>query len=199
MYSTKHIIQDSLNEALSSLQTFIGNPANIEAIEQAASLMADALQTGHTILTCGNGGSLCDASHFAEELTGRFRSNRMALPAVALNDAAHITCVGNDYAFDEIFSRAVEAIGRQGDVLIAISTSGESSNILRAVDAAHQKGMKVLGLTSNTDNTLRRTADVAVCAPKTRYSDRIQEIHIKVIHIAIECIEKKLAESGFLS
>lgn len=199
MYSTKSIIQDSLNEALSALQTFIGNPSNIEAIEQAASLMADALGAGHTILTCGNGGSLCDASHFAEELTGRFRSNRMALPAVALNDAAHITCVGNDYAFDEIFSRGVEAIGRQGDVLMAISTSGESSNILRAVDAAHRKGMKVLGLTSDTGNTLHRTADVAVCAPKTRYSDRIQEIHIKVIHIAIECIEKKLAERGFLN
>lgn len=195
MQSTEHLIRESLNEALASLQTFIGRPANIEAIEQGASLLAEAIKGGHLVLSCGNGGSLCDATHFAEELTGRFRNNRVAMPAVALNDPAHITCVGNDYSFDDIFSRAVEAIGSKGDVLVALSTSGGSANVLRAVDAAHRKGMKVIGLTADTDNALRRAADVAICAPKTRYSDRIQEIHIKALHIMVQAVEEKLIYS----
>ncbi|MDD2437627.1 MAG: SIS domain-containing protein [Massilibacteroides sp.] len=187
------IIRDSLAEALDSLQRFMAQESNLVAVESAAKRMAAALAGGHKVMSCGNGGSLCDASHFAEELTGRYRSNRLPLPAVAINDAAHITCVGNDYSFAEIYSRYVEAVGDRGDVLLAISTSGNSENILNACEAAKQKGMWVVGLTCDSDNLLRRLSDVAICAPKTNYSDRIQEIHIKVIHILIQLIEHELA------
>ncbi len=136
---------------------------------------------------------MCDASHFAEELTGRFRSDRIPLPAIAINDAAHITCVGNDYSFLEIYSRFIDAIGKKGDILLAISTSGDSENIIRACKSAKKKGMIVIGLTCDSDNSLRTMSDVSICAPKTNYSDRIQEIHIKVIHIMIQLIEQKLS------
>lgn len=182
----------SLHEALQSLRAFIDNDHNIDLIAKAGDMIACAISRGNKVLSCGNGGSLCDATHFAEELTGRFRGNRNALPAIALNDPAHITCVGNDYSFAEIFSRHVMAIGKAGDVLVAISTSGGSANILNAVRAAHDKKMLVIGLTSDSDNALRREADVAICAPRTPYSDRIQEIHIKVLHIIVQAVEQKL-------
>lgn len=182
----------SLHEALQSLRAFIDNDHNIELIAKAGSIIAGAISRGNKVLSCGNGGSLCDATHFAEELTGRFRGNRNALPAIALNDPAHITCVGNDYSFAEIFSRYVMAVGKEGDVLVVISTSGGSANILNAVRAAHDKKMLVIGLTSDSDNTLRREADVAICAPRTPYSDRIQEIHIKVLHIIVQVVERQL-------
>ncbi len=189
---TYEIARNSFYEALNVLQAFIANEDNLLAVEKAAKTLAAALKEGNKVMSCGNGGSLCDATHFAEELTGRFRSDRNPLPAIALNDAAHLTCVANDFSFDEVFSRPVEALGRKGDVLLAISTSGNSRNIINAVKAAHRKGMTVIGLTCNNDNPLRRTADVAVCAPRTAYSDRIQEIHIKVIHIMIEALEALL-------
>lgn len=186
----------SLHEALQSLRAFIDERHNIELIAKAAGMIAGAIIRGNKVLSCGNGGSLCDATHFAEELTGRFRDNRNALPAIALNDPAHITCVGNDYSFAEIFSRNVMAIGNEGDVLVAISTSGGSANILNAVRAAHDKKMLVIGLTSDSDNALRREADVAICAPRTPYSDRIQEIHIKVLHIIVQDVERQLFGEG---
>ncbi len=187
------IIKESLEEALTSLQRFMSLDSNLEAVENAANRMSDALAGGHKVMSCGNGGSLCDASHFAEELTGRYRNNRVPLPAIAINDVAYITCVGNDYSFSEIYSRYVEAVGNKGDVLLAISTSGHSENILKACEAAKRKEMWVIGLTCDSDNPLRNLSDVAICAPKTPYSDRIQEIHIKVIHILIQLIENKLA------
>ena len=155
-------------------------------------LMASSLKQGGKILSCGNGGSLCDAMHFAEELTGRFRENRRPLPAMAINDPAYMTCTGNDFAFEDIFERWVEAFGKTDDILLAISTSGNSTNVLRAIRMAHRQGMKVIALTSDSDNPMRNEADVAICAPRTPYSDRIQEIHIKVIHIAIEALEAEL-------
>ncbi len=189
---THDIIRNSFYEALNTLQAFMANEDNLLAVEKAANALATALKEGNKVMSCGNGGSLCDATHFAEELTGRFRNNRNPLPAIALNDAAHLTCVANDYTFDEVFSRPVEALGQKGDVLLAISTSGNSRNIIQAVKAAHRKGLTVIGLTSNSDNTLRRMADIAICAPRTPHSDRIQEIHIKVIHIMIEALEAQL-------
>jgi D-sedoheptulose 7-phosphate isomerase len=183
------IIKTSLNEAAEKLHEFIDNPANLKDIEAAAMVMVKALSEGNKIISCGNGGSLCDATHFAEELTGRYRKNRNPLPAIAINDPGFITCTGNDLSFQDIFSRYVEGVGQKGDVLLAISTSGNSENIIKAVDAAKAKGMIVVGLTCSSENKLRRMADIAICTPKSDFSDRIQEIHIKVIHIIIQLIE----------
>ena len=144
------------------------------------------------MMSCGNGGSLCDATHFAEELTGRFRGSRRPLPAMSINDPAYFTCVGNDFSFGEIFQRWVEAFGKPGDVLLAISTSGTSGNVLKAVEAARRIGMKVIALTSVKGRPLAEAADAAVLAPDAPHSDRIQEIHIKVIHIMIEALEKRM-------
>ncbi|MDD3968659.1 MAG: SIS domain-containing protein [Proteiniphilum sp.] len=188
----KKMIESSLDEALLMLQTFISHPDTIDSIERAASTMATALQNGNKIISCGNGGSLCDATHFAEELTGRYRKNRAPLPAIAINDPAYITCVGNDFSFNDIYARYVEGVGRQGDVLLAISTSGNSTNIMRAADAARKKNITVVGLTCESDNALRAKSDIAICTPLSDFSDRIQEIHIKVIHMLIQSIEYSL-------
>ncbi len=185
-------ILSSLHEAQDTLNEFVANPQNIADISSAAQIMALAIGNGNKIISCGNGGSLCDATHFAEELTGRFRKNRRPLPAIAINDPGYISCAANDFSYDDIFARYVEGVGLAGDVLLAISTSGNSENVLRAVKVAHEKGMKVVALSSVGDNRLNATADVSVKAKRTPYSDRIQEIHIKVIHILVELIEKSL-------
>jgi D-sedoheptulose 7-phosphate isomerase len=143
-------------------------------------------------MSCGNGGSHCDAMHFAEELSGKFRDARPAIAAMALSEVSHITCVGNDYGFDFIFSRAVEALGRKGDVLLAISTSGNSKNILEACKAAKARGIKIIGLTGKDGGKLSKVSDVEIRVPYDGYADRIQEIHIKIIHIFILLIEKRL-------
>ena len=174
----KEIIRDSLRETRSILETFINNEANIESIYNAADICAEALQTGHKIICCGNGGSLCDATHFAEELTGRFRNDRRPLPALAINDPAYMTCVGNDFSFDEIFSRYVEAMGKEGDVLLAISTSGHSRNIINAVDQAHINRMKVIALTSLGKNELIEKADVVISTPSAAHSDPVSYTHL---------------------
>ena len=183
------LISFSLQEAQKALNDFLSRPETVGKIAEAAQLCAQCLLDGHKILSCGNGGSLCDATHFAEELTGRYRGNRHSLPAIAINDPAYLTCTANDFDFQDVFSRYVEGVGHEGDILLAISTSGTSENILRAVRAAKQKGMKVIALTSEGGNPLSQEAHCAVCAPRTPHSDRIQEIHIKVIHILIESIE----------
>ena len=186
------LIKHSLQEAHEELVTFMSDDANIAAIAEAGHIMSETLKQGGKIISCGNGGSLCDATHFAEELTGRYRFNRRSLPAIAINDPAYMTCVGNDFSFEDIYRRYAEGVGQAGDALLAISTSGNSENILWAVEAAHEKGMKVIGLTSEGGNKLSAVADVAVCAPRSAFSDRIQEIHIKVIHILIQLIEAEL-------
>lgn len=191
----KEIINNSLSEALSVLQKFINNPTNADAIEKAATTMAHCLANGNKIISCGNGGSICDAAHFAEELTGRFRKNRKPYPAIAINDSAYLTCVGNDYSFDEVFSRFVEAVGNNGDVLLAISTSGNSENVVRAAIKAQNLNMKVVALTKEGANLLRDNSDITIASPDAPFSDRVQEIHIKVIHILIQLIEAKLGHS----
>ena len=192
MNMTQTIIRSSLDEALDELTRFLADPQTLPAIGQGVEILAEALQSGHKVMSCGNGGSLCDATHFAEELTGRFRKSRRPLPAMSVNDPAYFTCVGNDYSFDVIFQRWVETFGRPGDVLVAISTSGTSSNVLKAVEAARGLGMRVIALTSVRGKPLADAADVAIKAPDAPHSDRIQEIHIKVIHIMIEALEKKM-------
>ncbi len=185
----KNIIENSLSKAQKVLDEFISNPENIARIETAAMIMANAIADGKKIIACGNGGSLCDATHFAEELTARFRNNRKALPAIAINDPAFITCSLNDFSPTSIFARYVEAMGQEGDVLLAISTSGNSQNVLEAVDMARERGMKVIALTGKSGGKLAQNCDVEIRAPMSDYSDRVQEIHIKVIHIFVECIE----------
>ena len=184
------IIQQELTEARSVLDTFIANPENLAAIDQAARLMANALTNRHKIISCGNGGSHCDAMHFAEELSGRYRHDRRSLAAIAISDSSHITCVGNDYGYDFIFSRFIEGLGNEGDVLMGISTSGNSANIIRAVEAARQRGMKVVLLTGKDGGKLAGQADVEIRVPHFGYADRVQEVHIKVIHLFILLIEK---------
>lgn len=188
----KDLIIESSEAILKEADIFWNSPGTIETIERAAALLSEALANGNKIISCGNGGSLCDATHFAEELTGRYRKNRTSLPAIAINDPAYITCVGNDFSFDEIYSRYVEGVGNEGDVLLAISTSGNSGNIVKAAESARLKKMKILVLTSTGNNRLSSLGDVVVAAPKADYSDRVQEIHIQVIHILIQAIEKQL-------
>ncbi len=185
-------ILNELQEAQKVLGDFIGSKENIEQIESVAELMAYALLNGNKIISCGNGGSHCDAMHFAEELSGRYRNNRKALAAIAISDPSHISCVGNDYGFDFIFSRFVEGLGNAGDVLLGISTSGNSKNIINATLAAREKGMKVVIFSGKDGGKLAGMADVEIRVPHFGYADRIQEIHIKVIHILIMLIEKKV-------
>ena len=191
----KELIRTSLIEAEQTLASFLADEKTIESIAQAADYCSTSLRNGHKIISCGNGGSLCDATHFAEELTGRYRNNRRPLPAIAINDPAYITCTGNDFSFNDVFSRYIEGVGCDGDVLLAISTSGNSANIVRAAQQAKAQGMKVIALTSKGLNKLAEVADIAICAPKAAHSDRIQEIHIKVIHILIQAIESELGLS----
>ena len=186
------IILAELAESRAVLNLFMANLANVQAIANAAQLMADALRQGRKIISCGNGGSHCDAMHFAEELSGRYRANRRSLAAIAISDPSHISCVGNDFGYDFIFSRFIEGLGNEGDVLMGISTSGNSANIIRAVGAARDKGMKVILLTGKDGGKLAGVADVEIRVPHFGYADRIQEIHIKVIHLFILLIENQL-------
>lgn len=184
-------IKSSFNDAHQVLEAFINKEENFKAIEKAGTIMSDAIKNGGKIISCGNGGSMCDAMHFAEELTGRFRNDRVSMPAVAISDPSHITCVGNDYGFDYIFSRYVEGMGQKGDVFLGISTSGNSKNIINAIKSAKEKGMTVVGLTGKTGGEMAELCDVEIRVPWTGYSDRVQEIHIKVIHCLIQYIESQ--------
>ncbi|NIK74201.1 D-sedoheptulose 7-phosphate isomerase [Thermonema lapsum] len=190
--SVEHLIVSELTTAAEVLQRFMNDPTNVQAIATAADYMVQAIRAQGKIMACGNGGSYCDALHFVEELTGRYRQDRPALPAVLLGDAAHLTCVGNDYGFEYVFSRAVEALGQPGDVLVAISTSGNSANVLRAAESAQKKGIRVIGLTGKDGGQLAQMADIALIVPYQGYADRIQEVHIKVIHLWIALIERQL-------
>jgi D-sedoheptulose 7-phosphate isomerase len=182
-------IKENFIEARQVLDSFIANESNWIAFENAGKIMVDAINNGNTIFSCGNGGSMCDAMHFAEELSGRFREDRRAIPALAISDPSHLTCVANDYGFDFVFSRFVEGFGKNGDVLLGISTSGNSKNIIKAALVAKEKGMKVIALTGKNGGELANIADVEIRIPGTKYSDRTQELHIKIIHSFIHYIE----------
>ena len=185
-------IKDHFSEAHKVLSTFLDDPLNFERIELAGTLMVDSLKKEGKIISCGNGGSMCDAMHFAEELTGRYKNNRRPLAAISISDASHMSCVGNDYGYDEVFSRYVEAVGRRGDVLLAISTSGNSANVIKATHMAVSKGMNVVALTGKDGGALAELATVEIRAPWSEYADRAQEIHIKVIHSLIDFIERNI-------
>ncbi|MDE1483492.1 D-sedoheptulose 7-phosphate isomerase [Xenorhabdus bovienii] len=189
------LIRSELSEAADTLAKFLNDDANIDAIQQAAVLLADSFKAGGKVLSCGNGGSHCDAMHFAEELTGRYRENRPGYPGIAISDPSHLSCVSNDFGYDYVFSRYLEAVGQKGDVLLGISTSGNSGNIIKAIEAAGAKGMKVITLTGKDGGKMAGTADVEIRVPHFGYADRIQEIHIKVIHILIQLIEKEMVKA----
>jgi D-sedoheptulose 7-phosphate isomerase len=189
-------ILSELKESAAILDEFIHSNAALSAIENSIVLMSNGLLNGNKIISCGNGGSMSDAMHFAEELSGKFRNERKPLPAIAIADPAYITCTGNDYGFDHIFARFIEGFGKEGDILLAISTSGNSPNVIKAAQAAKQLKMPVVALTGKNGGALSSIADIEIRAPHSNYSDRAQEIHIKVIHILIKQIEEALLKAG---
>lgn len=183
-------ILSHFTEAASVLQQFISEPINIARIEAAAELMAHSVKHQGKIISCGNGGSHCDAMHFAEELTGRYRNNRPAIAALCISDVSHISCVANDFGYEQVFSRFIEGLGQAQDCLLAISTTGNSKNVVLAAETAKAKGMKVIALTGKDGGALANIADIEIRAPYSEYADRAQEIHIKVIHSLIDAIEQ---------
>jgi D-sedoheptulose 7-phosphate isomerase len=187
---TQERIKQHFTEAAETLRLFTEDEQNMQRIAQAASMMAECLLNGGKIISCGNGGSHCDAMHFAEELSGRYRGNRRALAAIAISDPSHISCVGNDYGYEFIFSRYIEGLGKPGDILLGISSSGNSRNIILAMEAAKNQGMKTIGLTGKDGGQMAPLCDIEIRAPKSDYADRAQEIHIKVIHALIDSIEQ---------
>ncbi len=192
MNKVKTIIQNNFSEAKVLLDQFLKEEHNIDAIEMAGSVLIGAIKNGNKIISCGNGGSMCDAMHFAEELSGRFREDRKALPAIAISDPSHITCVANDYGFEYVFSRYIEGVGKPGDVLLAISTSGNSKNVVNAAQAAKQANMRVISLTGKEGGELAGLSDVEIRVPSSDYADRVQELHIKIIHSLIQIVESAI-------
>jgi D-sedoheptulose 7-phosphate isomerase len=189
-------IRDSLNEARVALDALLANEPAIAAIARAADLLVATFKAGGRVYACGNGGSMSDAMHFAEELTGRYRENRPALPALAISDVGHLTCVGNDFGYSEVFARFLEGHARAGDCLVAISTSGSSANVIKAAETAKARSTKVIALTGKPASKLEALADVSICTPGGRYADRVQELHIKVIHILIDRVERAMFGTG---
>jgi D-sedoheptulose 7-phosphate isomerase len=189
----RSIVIQELSQAAQVLQSFMGDENNLKNIEAAAKAIAQSVQSGGKVISCGNGGSHCDAMHFAEELTGKYREARKAIPAICISDPSHISCVSNDYGYEFVFSRYLEALGNKGDVLLGISTSGNSANIIRAAQTAKEKGMTVIILSGKDGGKLAPLADIELRVPHFGYADRIQEVHIKIIHILMLLIEKQVA------
>ena len=180
-------IASHFTEAADILAQF-STEENFLKIQHAGEILVASLRIGGKIISCGNGGSMCDAMHFAEELTGRYRDNRQALPAISISDNSHMSCVSNDYGYDFVFSRYLEALGNKGDVLLAISTSGNSKNVLKAVAAAQAKGTFVIGLAGKDGGQLAAASDLAIVVPSSA-TERVQEVHITCIHIWCELME----------
>ncbi|MBT2771116.1 SIS domain-containing protein [Halomonas sp. ISL-60] len=190
-------IKASLGEAHTALEKLLANQQALTSIERAAGLLIECFERKGRVYSCGNGGSMCDAMHFAEELTGRYRHDRAALDAVAISDPGHISCVGNDLGYEYVFSRYIEAHGRAGDCLLALSTSGTSKNILAAARAAKSQGLSVIILSGRQSSALEALSDVYICTPAGSFADRVQELHIKVLHILIELVERHFFPANY--
>jgi D-sedoheptulose 7-phosphate isomerase len=194
---TQDSVRGAFEDAQATLAAFLADPACLEGVHRFVKVAAQTLRNGGLLMSCGNGGSMCDAMHFAEEWTGRFRKDRAALPAIAFSDPSQLTCIANDFGFDEIFARSVEAYGKKGDLLVAISTSGGSPNILRALEVAKKKSITTVGLLGKGGGKAKALCDVPIVVPLATTSDRIQEIHIKVLHIAIESVEREMFPQNY--
>ncbi len=186
----------ALTEAQTTLDSFLKDPTQLEKCERFSNLLIETFRGGGKLFTCGNGGSHCDAMHFAEEFTGRYRKDRKPLGALALGDASHVTCVSNDYGFDQIFSRQLEGLARKGDILVGLSTSGNSANVIKAFESAKQLGLKTVALLGKDGGKLAPMADLAIVVNATT-SDRIQEMHIKLIHTVIETVERDIFPENY--
>ena len=184
-------IKDSFLEASKTLEKFLSNENNLNKIDDFVNVLVSAFRNGKKVMSCGNGGSMCDAMHFAEEWTGRFRKDRKPLPAISLSDASHISCTSNDYGFEYIFSRMVESLGQSGDVFLGISTSGNSPNVINATEVALSKNIYTVCLLGRDGGKLKSMCDLPIIVPASS-SDRVQEVHIKILHITIECVERIL-------
>ena len=193
----KDVWLNCFQEAHRTLEQFFKDPQQLEKCGQFSKILIDTYKNGGTVFSCGNGGSHCDAMHFAEEMTGRYRKDRRPLGALALGDASHVTCVSNDYGFKFIFSRQVEGLARSGDVLIGLSTSGNSENVILAVEAAKKKGLKSVCLLGRDGGKLKDMADLSIVVP-AQTSDRIQEMRIKLIHTVIESVEREIFPENYL-
>ncbi len=193
----KSHILSSLSESRAALNHLIENQAKIASIEKAAALLIETLQNGGAVYSCGNGGSMSDAMHFAEELTGRYRKDRAGLSATAISDAGHLSCVANDYGYQYVFSRYLEARGKTGDALVAISTSGKSANVIKAAEYALENDLSVISLTGPAQTPLGKIATVDINTLDYAYADKVQELHIKVLHILIELIERALFPENY--
>jgi len=191
------VVRATLAEARGALEALLADEAMLREIARAGDALAGTFHAGGKVYACGNGGSMCDAMHFAEELTGRFRDDRPGYAAVAISDPSHLSCVGNDYGYEQVFARYVAAHARAGDVLLAISTSGTSKNVVAAAKTARDLGVKVIALTGKAGTPVCERADIAIVTPGGKYADRVQELHIKVIHILIELVERKLAPQNY--
>lgn len=190
-------VKDAFAEARATLDAFVGDEVAMQGVARFVDATCAALEQGRTLFACGNGGSLCDAMHFAEEWTGRFRRDRRALPAIALGDPATLTCIANDFGYEKVFSRQIEALADAGDVLVALSTSGESPNVVAAVTTARKAGVTTVGLLGRGGGSLRSAVDIPIVVPLATTSDRIQEVHIKVLHIVIEAVERRFFPQNY--
>lgn len=193
---TKNVWLNSFTEASQVLTQFLNDPGQIEKCMRFTDMLHETFKSGGVLYTCGNGGSHCDAMHFAEEWTGRYRKDRPAVGALALGDSSHVTCVSNDYGFEYIFSRQVDGLGRKGDMLVGLSTSGNSKNVIRAFESAKAKGIKTVALLGRDGGAMKNMADLAIIIP-AQTSDRIQEMHIKIIHTVIESVERRLFPENY--
>ncbi len=187
----KSHLQKSLIQALDTLTQVIQAPQTLENLQKAATELANTFQSGGKVMACGNGGSACDAIHFCEEFTGRYRKNRSPLPAISLTDPGYLTCTANDFGYDQVFARGVEAYGKSGDMLVVLTTSGNSENIIQAVQKAKQLGLKTIALLGKDGGKLKGHCDVEWIIPGTT-ADRIQEIHMTLLHVLIEGVERIL-------
>ena len=194
--NTLQVWRDALTEAQQLTQTFLNDASLMGRCEKFTDLLSELFEREGNLFTCGNGGSHCDAMHFAEELTGRFRKERRPLGALALGDATHTTCVSNDYGFEHVFSRQLEGLGRKGDLLVGLSTSGNSKNVCEAFTVAKRKGIKTVALLGRDGGALKGMADLAIVIP-AQTSDRIQEMHIKIIHTVIEACERRMFPGNY--
>jgi len=188
----EHRVTELIEASIATKQSLLRSPEVVLTVARVSEILANALKQGNKALLFGNGGSAADAQHIAAELVGRFAFDRPALPALALSvNSSCVTAIGNDYGFDRVFSRQLEALARPGDIAIAISTSGNSTNVLHAMSTARKIGLKTIGLTGRSGGNLRNAVDYCICVPSNE-TPRIQECHILVGHIISELVEREI-------